>query len=73
MSTADEPLVIDVKTLKIDLEMRCVTCKGTGHVTDNRHNTILKCDKCAGAGIVLTKNGHVLLSLVRKYAGKYLP
>lgn len=72
MSSVDEPLVIDIKTVKIDLEMRCVACRGTGHITDNRHNTILKCDKCGGAGIVLTKNGHVVLSLVRKYAGKYL-
>lgn len=72
MSSTDEPLVIDVKSVKIDLEMRCLACKGSGHVTDNRNNTILKCTKCAGAGIVLTKNGHVVLSLVRKYADRYI-
>lgn len=56
----------------MQLENICPKCNGSGW---EPHETFEKfsCDKCNGAGVLLTKDGMEILCLMRKYFHGLLP
>jgi hypothetical protein len=47
------------------LANRCRDCEGTGDTGDQ-----VFCDKCSGAGLLLTREGHQILDLLEYFGGK---